>query len=457
MRTTLHTLSLAALLLSSCGIHNSYKPATTVPDDLYGLTDTELAATDTASIGNISWRQFFTDTCLQALIERGLANNTDLLTARLRVEEAEASLTAARLSFLPSLALAPQGTISSFDGGKATKSYTLPVTASWEVDIFGRLRNAKRQTQAALAQSREYTLAIQTQLIAAIANNYYTLLMLDDQLEIATATEQSWKESVDATRALMDAGLTNEAALSQTEATYYSISTTVLDLRNQIDQVENSLSLLLAETPRTIARGRLSGQALPTHLSVGIPLQMLSTRPDVKSAELALEQAFYATNQARSAFYPSLILSGTAGWTNAAGSLISNPAKFLATAVGSLTQPLFNRGANVANLKIAKAKQEEATLNFRQALLNAGSEVNDALSQYQTARSKTTYYDKQIASLERATESTSLLMEHGNTTYLEVLVARQSLLNARLTQVSNRFVEIQSIINLYQALGGGRS
>lgn len=457
MRTTLPILSLAALLLGSCGIHSTYKPATTVPDDLYGLSETGLATTDTASIGNLGWRQFFTDPCLQSLIEEGLTSNTDLLAARLRVEEAEASLTAARLSFLPSLALSPQGTVSSFDGGKATKSYTLPVTASWEVDIFGRLRNAKRQTQAALAQSREYTLAVQTQLIAAIANSYYTLLMLDDQLEIATATEQSWKESIDATRALMDAGLTNEAALSQTEATYYSICTTVLDLRNQIDQVENSLSLLLAATPHAIARGRLNGQALPTHLSVGIPLQMLSTRPDVKSAELALEQAFYATNQARSAFYPSLILSGTAGWTNAAGSLISNPAKFLATAVGSLTQPLFNRGTNIANLKIAKAKQEEAALNFRQALLNAGSEVNDALSQYQTARSKTTYYDKQIASLERATESTSLLMEHGNTTYLEVLVARQSLLNARLTQVSNRFIEIQSLINLYQALGGGRS
>lgn len=447
------SLSVAALLWSGCGIHNAYKPVTFVPDQLYGE---EVAVGDTVNLGNLGWREFFTDPYLQTLIEQGLAANTDLLTAHLRVEEAEASLQAARLSFLPAFALAPQGTVSSFDGGKATKSYTLPVTASWEIDIFGRLRNAKRQAKAAYAQSKEYARAVQTQLIAFIANNYYTLLMLDSQLEISQATERSWKESLEATRSLMDAGLTNEAAVAQTEATYYTICTTVLDLRNQISQVENSLSLLLAETPRAVERGKLSGQVLPTNLSVGIPLQMLSNRPDVKSAELSLEQAFYVTAGARSAFYPSLTLSGTAGWTNSAGALISNPAKFLASAVGSLTQPLFNRGANIANLKIAKAQQEEACLGFRQTLLNAGSEVNDALSLYQTARSKTEYYERQIASLERATESTSLLMEHGNTTYLEVLTARQGLLNARLTQVGNRFTEIQGIINLYHALGGGR-
>lgn len=447
------TLSVAALLWSGCGIHNAYKPVTSVPDRLYGE---EVAVADTVNLGNLSWREFFTDPYLQTLIEQGLTANTDLLAAHLRVEEAEASLQAARLSFLPSFALASQGTISSFDGGKTTKSYTLPVTASWEIDIFGRLRNAKRQVKAVYAQSKEYARAVQTQLIASIANNYYTLLMLDSQLEISEATERSWKESLEATRALMDAGLANEAAVAQTEATYYTICTTVLDLRNQISQVENSLSLLLAETPHAIERGKLSGQVLPTDLSVGIPLQMLSNRPDVKSAELSLEQSFYVTAGARSAFYPSLTLSGTAGWTNSAGALISNPAKFLASAVGSLMQPLFNRGANIASLKIAKAQQEEAVLGFRQTLLNAGSEVNDALSLYQTARSKSEYYDKQIASLERATESTSLLMEHGNTTYLEVLTARQGLLNAQLTQVSNRFTEIQGIINLYHALGGGR-
>lgn len=446
--------TVAALTLSSCGIYTTYKPATVVPEDLYGE---EVVATDTAAnLGNLGWREVFTDPHLRTLIEQGLQQNTDLRSARLRVEEAEATLMSARLAYLPSFALAPQGTVSSFDGGKATQTYSLPVTASWELDIFGRIRNAKRQAKALLEQSRDYRQAVQTQLISGIANTYYTLLMLDEQLAISIRTEKSWKETVDATRALMDAGLANDAAVSQMEATHYSISTSILDLKEQINQVENSLSLLLAESPRSVERGKLEGQTLPEHLAVGIPVQLLAGRPDVRSAEHALESAFYATNQARSAFYPSIVLSGSAGWTNSAGSMIVNPGKFLATAIGSLTQPLFNRGANIARLKIAKAQQEEAALSFQQALLNAGSEVNDALMKYQTAKDKSDLYEKQIVSLEKAYESTSLLMQYGNTTYLEVLTARQSLLNAQLTQVANRFTEIQGVINLYQALGGGK-
>ncbi len=446
--------TVAALALSSCGIYTTYKPATEVPDDLYGR---EVAAADTSgNFSNLDWREIFTDPQLQALIEQGLQSNTDLQSARLRVEEAEATLMSARLAYLPSFALAPQGTVSSFDGGKATQTYSIPVTASWELDIFGRIRNAKRQAKALLEQSHDYRQAVQTQLISGIANTYYTLLMLDEQLTISIQTEKSWKETVESIRALMDAGLANDAAVSQMEATYYSISTSILDLREQINQVENSLSLLLAETPHNIERGKLSGQSLPEHLAVGIPVQMLAGRPDVRSAEHALESAFYVTNQARSAFYPSIMLSGSAGWTNSAGSMIVNPGKFLASAIGSLTQPLFNRGANIAQLKIAKAQQEEARLAFQQSLLNAGSEVNDALMKYQTAKEKSDLYEKQLIALEKASESTSLLMTYGNTTYLEVLTARQSLLSARLTQVANRFAEIQGMISLYQALGGGR-
>ena len=446
--------TVAALALSSCGIYTTYKPATEVPDDLYGR---EVAAADTSgNISNLNWRELFTDPQLQALIEQGLQSNTDLQSARLRVEEAEATLMSARLAYLPSFALAPQGTVSSFDGGKATQTYSIPVTASWELDIFGRIRNAKRQAKALLEQSHDYRQAVRTQLISGIANTYYTLLMLDEQLAISIQTEKSWKETVESTRALMDASLANDAAVSQMEATYYSISTSILDLREQINQVENSLSLLLAETPHNIERGKLSGQSLPKHLAVGIPVQMLAGRPDVRSAEHALESAFYVTNQARSAFYPSIMLSGSAGWTNSAGSMIVNPGKFLASAIGSLTQPLFNRGANIAQLKIAKAQQEEARLAFQQSLLNAGSEVNDALMKYQTAKEKSDLYEKQLTALEKASESTSLLMTYGNTTYLEVLTARQSLLSARLTQVANRFAEIQGMISLYQALGGGR-
>ena len=446
-------LTTATALLSSCGIYTKYQPAETTPDNLYGE---EVAVDDTTNFGNVNWRELFTDPQLQALIEQGLQNNTDLRSAQLQIEEAEAALMSAKLAFLPSFALSPQGTISSFDGGKATKTYTLPVTASWELDIFGRLRNAKQQAKALYAQSKDYQQAVRTQLIAGIANVYYTLLMLDEQLAISQQTEDAWKETVASTRALMDAGLANEAATSQMEAAYYSVQTSILDLKEQINQVENSLALLLAETPRRYERGKLADQRLPEDVAVGVPMQMLSNRPDVRAAERSLEQAFYATNQARAAFYPSIVLSGSAGWTNSAGSMIVNPGKFLASAVGSLTQPLFNKGQIMAQYRIAKAQQEEASLSFQQALLNAGSEVNDALVACQTSKAKTLLFEKQIQSLEKALESTSLLMEHGTTTYLEVLTARQSLLSAQLSQTANRFTEIQSVINLYQALGGGR-
>ena len=446
-------LTTATALLSSCGIYTKYQPAETTPDNLYGE---EVAVDDTTNFGNVNWRELFTDPQLQALIEQGLQNNTDLRSAQLQIEEAEAALMSAKLAFLPSFALSPQGTISSFDGGKATKTYTLPVTASWELDIFGRLRNAKQQAKALYAQSKDYQQAVRTQLIAGIANVYYTLLMLDEQLAISQQTEDALKETVASTRALMDAGLANEAATSQMEAAYYSVQTSILDLKEQINQVENSLALLLAETPRRYERGKLADQRLPEDVAVGVPMQMLSNRPDVRAAERSLEQAFYATNQARAAFYPSIVLSGSAGWTNSAGSMIVNPGKFLASAVGSLTQPLFNKGQIMAQYRIAKAQQEEASLSFQQALLNAGSEVNDALVACQTSKAKTLLFEKQIQSLEKALESTSLLMEHGTTTYLEVLTARQSLLSAQLSQTANRFTEIQSVINLYQALGGGR-
>ena len=446
-------LTTVTALLSSCGIYTKYQPETTAPDNLYGE---ETAAVDTTNLGNVDWRELFTDPQLQALIEQGLESNTDYLSAQLRVEEAKATLLSAKLAFLPSFSLAPQGTASSFDKQKAAQTYSLPVTASWELDIFGRMRNAKRQAKALYAQSRDYQQAVRTQLIAGIANTYYTLLMLDEQLSLTQQTEQAWKETVTSARALMEAGLYNEAGVSQMEATYYSVQTSVLDLKEQINQVENSLALLLAETPRHYERGTLSAQRFSQDLSVGIPVQMLANRPDVRSAERSLEAAFYGTNQARSAFYPSIVLIGSAGWTNAAGSMIVNPGKFLASAVGSLTQPLFNRGQVIAQYRISKAQQEEARLSFEQALLNAGSEVNDALTACQTSREKTVLFDKQIVSLQKALKSTSLLMEHGTTNYLEVLTARQTLLSAQLSQTANRFTEIQSVISLYQALGGGR-
>lgn len=458
MKIKLITLSVSCLLLSSCGIYTTYeRPSDINTDGLYGQDlNEEAVAVDTASIASLSWRELFTDSHLQMLIEHALQSNTDLLSAQQRIKEAEATLSSAKLAYLPSFMLTPQGGVSSFDKSKGSWTYTGIASASWEIDIFGKLTNAKRRSKALYLQSLEYEQAVSTSLIANVANLYYTLLMLDEQYRISEETAVNWRESVRAMRAMMAAGMTNEASVSQSEANCRQVEASLLDLKQQIKEVENSLSILLGEVPGGIERGHLAGQDFPEDLTVGVPLQLLSRRPDVKSAELSLVSAFYSTNAARSAFYPSITLSGTAGWTNSAGNMIINPGKLLLSAVGALTQPLFNKGLNIAQLKIAKAQQEEAKLAFQQALLNAGSEVNNALTQVQTARGKTELRTGQITSLENAVRSTQLLMQHGTSTYLEVLTAQQSLLSAQLTQVADRFDEIQGIINLYQALGGGR-
>lgn len=459
MKIKLITLSVSCLLLSSCGIYTTYeRPSDINTDGLYGQDlNEEAVAVDTASIASLSWRELFTDSHLQTLIEHALQSNTDLLSAQQRIKEAEATLSSAKLAYLPSFMLTPQGGVSSFDKSKGSWTYTGIASASWEIDIFGKLTNAKRRSKALYLQSLEYEQAVSTSLIANVANLYYTLLMLDEQYRISEETAVNWRESVRAMRAMMAAGMTNEASVSQSEANCRQVEASLLDLKQQIKEVENSLSILLGEVPGGIERGHLAGQDFPEELTVGVPLQLLSRRPDVKSAELSLASAFYSTNAARSAFYPSITLSGTAGWTNSAGNMIINPGKLLLSAVGALTQPLFNKGLNIAQLKIAKAQQEEAKLAFQQALLNAGSEVNNALTQVQTARGKTELRTGQIISLENAVRSTQLLMQHGTSTYLEVLTAQQSLLSAQLTQVADRFDEIQGIINLYQALGGGRN
>ena len=439
MKKQIITLAVAALLLSSCGIYTKYERPEVKTDGLYGQ---DIEVEDTTSIASLSWRELFTDPQLQSLIEHALQGNTDLQSAQWRIKEAEATLSSARLAYLPSFMLTPQGGVSSFDKSKGSWTYSGIASASWEIDIFGKLTNAKRRAKALYLQSLEYEQAVTTSLIANVANMYYTLLMLDAQYNVSAETAAKWRESVKTMRAMKAAGMTDEAGVAQTEANCYMVEASLLDLKQQIREVENSLSILLGDVPDAIERG--------------VPLQLLSRRPDVKSAELSLAQAFYSTNAARSAFYPSITLGGTAGWTNSAGSMIINPGKLLLSAVGSLTQPLFNKGLNMAQLKIAKAQQEEAKLSFQQALLNAGSEVNNALTQVQVARGKTELRDGQITSLETAVRSTQLLMKHGNSTYLEVLTAQQSLLSAQLTQIADRFDEIQGIINLYQALGGGR-
>lgn len=442
-------LMLAAVLLSGCGIYRNYeRPSDIQTDGLYGME-----TTDSTSLGDLSWREFFTDPVLQTLIEEGLANNTDLRVAELQIAEAEAALKAARLAFLPNLSLSPQGSLGGFAWGGTTRAYTLPAMATWQVDVFGSLRNAKKRTQMQLEQNRAYRQAVQAHLISSIANYYYTLAMLDAQLQVSEETAESWKRGVDMTKALMDVGEETDAAVSQSEANYYDVCTQVVELRRQIREVENSFSSLLGRTPDSIRRGTLDGWNAPDSLSVGIPVQLLSRRPDVRQAEQTLAAAFYATGEARAAFYPSLTLSGLLGWSNNEGQV--NPGNWIWQALGSLTQPIFQNGKLRAQLAVSKARQEEAKLAFQQALLDAGAEVNTALSDIQSCEKKEDFYRSRIAALERAVKSTQLLMLNTSANYLQVLTAQQDLLAAQLADISNRFDGIQSTIELYLALGGG--
>lgn len=443
-------LSMTTCLLAGCGIYSNYSRPDMEVKERYRNVETA----DTTTIASLSWRELFTDIRLQVLIEQGLQQNTDLRIAHLKVEEAEAVLMNARLSYLPSLTLNPEAGIGRYDG-MTSKTYSLNASASWELDIFGKNTNAKQGASEALEGSRDYTQAVRTRLIATIADSYYTLLMLDRQLTIGQQTLESWEKSIRTLEALKRAGQSNDAAVLQAQANRMALESSVLSIRKNISETENALSALLALPSQTIERGALSETTFPESVSVGIPIQLLANRPDVRQAERNLAHAFYATNAARAAFYPNISLSGTLGWTNNGGGVILNPGHWLLNAIGSLTQPLFNKGANIANLKIAEAQQEEAKLQFRQSLLDASKEVNDALVQCQTSKRQIELGDQQITTLHEAVRKTELLMRHSPTTYLEVLTAQQSLLDAQRKQSQYCFDYIQSLINLYHTLGGG--
>ena len=449
----------ATALLSSCHIYKAYdRPKDIDTSDLYrdpASANEALSATDTTNMGNLPWQEVFRDAKLQALILQGLESNVDLQSAILRVDEAKAMLMSARLSYLPSLNLAPQGTITTTDG-KSAKAYTVPLAASWEIDLFGKVLNAKRGAKASLLQSQAYQQAVRSQLISGIANTYYTLLMLDRQVAVTEETSLIWKDNVRAMEAMKEAGLTNEAAVSQTKANSHQIEASLADLRRQVRETENALSVLLAQAPHSIERGVLEDQQMPVDLAAGVPVQLLANRPDVKAAEMALASAYYTTNQARSAFYPSLTIGGTAGWTNGTGVTVANPGVFLAQAMASLAQPIFNRGKLIANLKVTKAEEEIARMNFQQSILNAGKEVSNALYLYEAASTKIVEHRAQVALLVKAVDDTHSLFNSGGASYLEGLTAQQSLLNAQLNEVSDTFQRMQAVINLYQALGGGR-
>ena len=444
----IYKIIVAVLILTSsfsCSFYKEYqRPNLHFVDSLYRRME---VLPDSISTAATSWNMFFTDSLLKVWIERGLTYNSDLGIARQKVKEAEATLLAARWALLPGGSFSAQGGLPG--------SFTASLNASWETDIFGSLRNGKKKALAALEQSEVYEHAVQTQLVATIAESYYALLGLDEQLAISRRTLDTWEENIRTLDALKRAGKTNEAAVLQAKANKYSVEADVLTLEKKIMEMENSFCALIGVVPMPIERSTLGEQKLPVELSAGVPAELLSRRPDVRQAELTLTQCHYSKNIARAAFYPNISLCGALGWTTGNGNIVLDPGSLIANLLASLTQPVFGRGVNKARMMTAESQYAQAAYSFRQCLLDAGVEVNNALTMWQTAQRRVEIVKKQIVSLKAAVWNTQLLMKHGNTNYLEVLSAQKNLLQAELTETTDRLDEIRGVINLYHALGGG--
>ena len=461
MKKTVIYMALASVLLSGCKAYHSLyddyeRPEVKTDNVVRNPIDDNayLSSADSTGFGNLPWRSVFIDANLQTIIKRTLANNPDLLNAALNIDMAEAQLKAAKLAYLPSVAFAPQGSITHFGTHtKATQAYTLPIAASWNVDLFGNLRSQKKAAQVALLQTKDYELAVKTGLICNAANLYYTLLMLDKQMEIVADMQKLTKDTWDMMKLQMELGRTRSTSVQSAEAAYYSVLTQSASLKGQIREVENSLSLLMGEPAHAITRSTLASQSLPESYAKGVGINMLANRPDVHANEMALAQCFYGVETARSRFYPSITISPTGAFTNNNG--LVNPGKILLSLVGQLTQPIFANGQLKAGLRVAEAQYKQAYNTWQNSILSAGSEVSNALVQYNSADEKSKLEEKQIEVLKKNVEHTQLLFRQSSSTYLEVISAQQNLLNAEISKVQDDFSKMQAVVNLYYALGGG--
>lgn len=449
------------LMLSSCRTSRIYK----VPEvETEGLFRDE-NPTDTTTIANIFWREYFTDPILQGLIEEGLSNNYDLRMAFTRIQQAEANLRIAKSAYFPNVALAGQVTktfVSNGVNGKdvlgyASSDYSLGIGASWELDIWGKLRGQNRAQYAAFLNSQAYRDLIQTAIISNIATSYYSLLALDEQLNITKETIELLRESTETMQALMNAGMLTGASVEQSKAFYYNTQITIPNLESQIRKTENALSVLLGRKPGAINRSTIATQVVNTNMDYGIPMQMLAKRPDVQQAELSFRSAFELTRAARASMYPSLTL-GTGSMIGYRSTTLSDffkPENLLANVIGGITMPIFAQGQLRGNLKIRKAQQEEALLNFEKTVLGAGQEVSDILFGYKASLNKNEIRDKQVEALNNSVYFTQELLKAGEANYTEVLTAEQNLLSAQLGQVSDKLEQLQYSVTLYKALGGG--
>ena len=464
------TVAAVSTMLTSCGIYNKYHQKNEIPADAFGTTQDITDAGGDTSLAQMSWHEFFTDPMLQQLIEQVLANNTDLNSARIAIEKSQASLKAAKMAYLPSLYFSPQGTLSKFDDNPWSKTYNLPLQLSMDVDLFGSITNKRRAAKAVLLQSQLNEEAVRANLISITAQQYYMLQLLDRQLEILTLTDSLWNASLETQKSLYENGKAYSTAVNQMESSYLNVKTQIVDTHRNIRATENAICKLLAETPQHIERSKWGSSALhhpdamgdtgqrmfdTKYLKIGVPATMLEQRPDIRRANYALEEAFYNTQAARSAFFPTITLTGTGGWTNSAGSMIVNPGKLLLSAVGSLTQPIFARGKINANYKISKLTQEDLQKKYVQTVIDAGNQVNEAMADCQAAREKYFYYHRQVEVLHDAYIGTHELMDNGKASYIEVLTAQENLLSSQLNEASNMYKGAQAVIALYIALGGG--
>ena len=446
-----------AVLLAGCSLYQKFEPVTTVPENLMGNAADSLTmppADDSLClrIDTIGWRKLFPDPLLQQLIDSALVRNTDLRQAQLTVEQAQWDLAAARKGYLPGLSVEPTAAIHHFNGS-TSNTYGIPL-GSWQVSVFGQVGSEKRQAAARKVMYEDYRQAVQASLLANVAATYYRLMMLDRQLEISLQTEQLWKESLETAQALFEAGLYQSPAVWQMKASLEDMRVNIVDLREDILVTESALCLMLSETPHTIPRSAPGSFVIPERLHIGVPLHLLSVRPDVRQAQRNMEVAFYSTQQARQAFYPNITIDGSLGWTNSDGSSIVNPGKLLGEIMVTLTQPLFAKGRIRARYRQAQLDQQKARLQFEQSLLRAGNEVYSHLHAFKKSQERVEYINAQIHALQEAYEATRELMNEGTNTYLEVVSSIMSLYAAQVTEVGNRYDAILALINLYTALGG---
>lgn len=443
--------------LSSCHIYRKYE----LPSEDNAFVDDFRKATeqpvDSTSLEYLGWDKVFTDPLLQGYIRQALANNNDLDDARHNVEIAQAQLKGAKLSYFPSLALNPNGGSASYGGSHMNWSYTIPLAANWEIDVFGKILNRKRGAKVSVEQMQDYEQATRSQIICGVANTYYALVLLKQQLELTERTAVIWKDQVESMKAMKEAAYVNEAAVVQSAANYWSIMASIPDIKQNIKETSNTLSILLGVYPQEWEVTSDLSFSLPVDVRNGIPMSYLAVRPDVRAAERGLAAAYYTTNSARAAFYPTLSISAQGGFTNLLGSMITNPGKWFIQLAGQLAAPLFSRGQNIATLEAAKARQKQAMNAFEKTVLSASADVSDALSLIANTEVKKKSLEQQIDNLEKSVEYTQeLLTLDQKTTYLEVLTARSSLLNAQMSGLACWHTQVVSLISLYQAVGGGR-